>query len=303
MSSPDHPASSIADSPGRNRILEFNGRRLGYAQFGRPDGAPVLYFHGCPSSRLQALIGDSQARGAGVSLLSIDRPGLGLSTYVPGRKVSDWPPDVIRLADHLGWESFSILAISGGGPYALACARMIPDRLKKVIICSGVPSPDWLNRCASPMKILKHASAVWQRAPWLLAPILALVRWQGSSARPVRVPRQFLNLLPSPDREVAEDRTVLALMRLSFKQSFRQSNRAILTDARCLTADWGFDPDQITRPVVWWHGDLDPICPIDAVREVLSHRCYCRLKVLEGEGHYSIAVRRIDELIAEVNSP
>ncbi|MGI4944133.1 MAG: alpha/beta fold hydrolase, partial [Janthinobacterium lividum] len=93
-------------------------------EYGDPAGPPVLYFHGWPASRLEAgLIPDLSVR-----LLALDRPGYGRSTPQPGRTLLDWPADVAAVADRLGLAKFHVVGLSGGGPYAAACALALPDR-------------------------------------------------------------------------------------------------------------------------------------------------------------------------------
>jgi pimeloyl-ACP methyl ester carboxylesterase len=108
---------------GADPTIELSdGRRLGYAEFGDPGGAPVIYFHGWPGARVEARLGDEAAKGSGVRLIAIDRPGMGLSAFQPRRGFADWPDDVVEAAATLGLDRFALLGISGGGPYAAACA-------------------------------------------------------------------------------------------------------------------------------------------------------------------------------------
>ena len=96
-----------------------DGRALGFAEYGNPNGKPLFYFHGHPGSRFEAryLENSETAR-----IIGVDRPGLGLSTYKAGRKILDWPDDIAELANSLGIARFAVAGFSGGGPYALACA-------------------------------------------------------------------------------------------------------------------------------------------------------------------------------------
>jgi pimeloyl-ACP methyl ester carboxylesterase len=116
-----------------------DGRRLGFDEYGAPDGKPLFYFHGSPSSRLEfALFGDEAlVQSLDARLIVADRPGVGLSDFQPDRRLLDWSRDVLALADQLGIGRFSILAYSLGGPYGLACAFSIPERLERVGIVSG----------------------------------------------------------------------------------------------------------------------------------------------------------------------
>ena len=101
-------------------------RRLGFAEFGDQQGRPLFYFHGFPGSRLEARLADRISRDLHVRFIAIDRPGYGLSSFKAGRSFLDLADDVCDLADTLEIGRFSILGVSGGGPYAAACARKIP---------------------------------------------------------------------------------------------------------------------------------------------------------------------------------
>ena len=120
------------------RIRLADGRRLGYAEYGDPEGKPLFYCHGFPASRLEAALLDPSARKAGVRVVAADRPGCGLSDFQPDRRIGDWPGDVVELAGALGIDRFAVVGVSGGGPYALACARKIPQRLTAAAVVCGL---------------------------------------------------------------------------------------------------------------------------------------------------------------------
>ncbi|MFH5800912.1 alpha/beta fold hydrolase [Haladaptatus sp. CMAA 1911] len=81
-------------------------------------------------------------RSHGLRILAPDRPGVGESDPILGRGLLDWPTDVVQLADELDVDEFAVIGVSGGGPYALACAYTIPERLTAVTIVSGVAPLD-----------------------------------------------------------------------------------------------------------------------------------------------------------------
>ncbi|KAI1329332.1 alpha/beta hydrolase [Xylariaceae sp. FL0255] len=106
-----------------------NGRVLGFAEYGSPTGKPLFYFHGFPSSRYEAIGIHEICKRQDLRIIAPDRPGFGLSTFVPDRQITDWPEDVRALASHLGLTRFAVLGCSGGGPYALACAHALPSEM------------------------------------------------------------------------------------------------------------------------------------------------------------------------------
>lgn len=109
--------------PSDDVIEVGDGRRLGYATFGDPDGAPVLNCHGGLVSRTDVAPSDAVARELGLRIISPDRPGIGLTDRLPGHGIGDWArTDVAALVDHLGLDRFSVMGWSAGGPHALAVA-------------------------------------------------------------------------------------------------------------------------------------------------------------------------------------
>jgi pimeloyl-ACP methyl ester carboxylesterase len=137
-----------------------DGRELGWLETGKARGTPVFMFHGTPGSRLQVSFDEKAIAASGVRLVAPDRPGSGHSSFHRGRTLTDWAADVASLADHLKVERFAVAGVSGGGPHAVACARLLPERVTAAAIVSGVgpiSDPDFattmveFNRAATKM--------------------------------------------------------------------------------------------------------------------------------------------------------
>src|SRR5579871_2073114 len=126
-----------------------DGRSLGYLQVGAPAGPAVFHFHGHGSSRLEALMLAEAAAAQGVRVIALDRPGIGRSDPKTGDRLLDWPADVAAAADALELDKFAVQGMSAGGPYALACAHLIPERLTACALVSAVPPPE-IARCSGP---------------------------------------------------------------------------------------------------------------------------------------------------------
>ena len=128
----------MAPMPATNLLTLPDKRQLTYAEYGDPNRHPVLYFHGGISCWLEPLLwGNETIRRLGLRLIAPDRPGVGQSDFQSNRSFSDWLKDIEFLSAVLNLDRFSVLGISGGGGYAIACAAKIPARLHTTVIASG----------------------------------------------------------------------------------------------------------------------------------------------------------------------
>ena len=151
------------DSRSSRQIKLPDGRNLAYAEYGPVEGNPVFYFHGFPSSRLDWRLfhDDDTLAELNVRVIAPDRPGYGLSDHKRGRTISGWPEDVVELAGALGIDAFSVLGVSGGGPYAASCAFSIPDRLSKSGIVCGMGPADSPGVKDGASWTLPDMSSIW----------------------------------------------------------------------------------------------------------------------------------------------
>ena len=155
-----------------NVIRLQDGRLLGYAEYGDPDGQPLFFFHGTPGSRVEGRLNAEAAAAANVHLIAPDRPGFGLSDFQPGRSIADWADDVAQLADALGFDHFGVLGASGGGPPVIACALELPERLTTAGIVAGVGPADAAEATEGMSQSNRALFAVGRRAPFVLRPLL-----------------------------------------------------------------------------------------------------------------------------------
>src|SRR3954462_7076760 len=133
---------AVAAPPDQEHRLP-DGRSLAYCEYGVPDGVPVFNFHGLPGSRIDTRIIAEEARSAGLRLIAADRPGIGRSDPVRGKRTyAGWAQDIASLADALGIERFSVVGYSCGGPYALAVAAELPERVERVGLVSSVATSE-----------------------------------------------------------------------------------------------------------------------------------------------------------------
>ncbi|CAN5690965.1 alpha/beta hydrolase [soil metagenome] len=277
-----------------------DGRSLGFDDVGARDGVPVIYFHGFGSSRVIRHPDDSIAERLGVRLIAVDRPGIGASSGRPGRRMLDWPADVAALADSLGIERFAVLGWSGGGPYALACAWALPDRVRAAGVISG-PAP-LVGAGSTDYLIRSHRAAARAAgaAPWMIR--LATWRWARQQQRdPERHLDEAVAKMIEADRVVVGDPRVRAMMLANTDEMYRQGGRGVYDEALIISRGWGFSLDEVRVPVVLWHGDADPTVPV-AMGHFLAARVHtCRARFYPAEGH-QLFVERWEEILSDLIS-
>jgi len=273
-----------------------DGRSLGYAEYGDRRGRPLLYFHGWPGSRVEARLLDFPARQRGLRVIAVDRPGMGLSDFNAGRTIADWPDDVEELADALGLDRFAVLGVSGGGPYAAACARKIGRRLTATGIVSGLGPIDAPGAMDGMLRMnrLAIAAAVW--VPWLTPALLGLVA-RRLRRRPDRALSHMISSLPDPDQTALARPELRRLMVDTFREAFRRGTRGVALDGILYTRPWGFRPEEIPVPVYLWHGEDDMNVPAGMGRYMAAAIPRCHASFLPGEGHFSLIGGRPEEVL------
>jgi len=277
---PNAHSNSVADST----LQLHDGRLLGYAEYGAPAEKALFYFHGHPGSRAEAKFLADEAARANIRLVGVDRPGMGLSSFKGGRRLLDWPDDLLELADSLHIGRFSVIGFSGGGPYALACAYKIPHRLTACGIVAGVGHINpWL-------------AFLSQWLPWLLLPMAKRFFQDEDRARQSLV--RFAQNRPEPDRKSLQVPGIRELMAESLVQALRQGTRGPAYDGAMLGRSWGFKLDDIAFPALYlWHGELDQEVSVTAGRAVAARLGHCQATYYPSDGHISLIVNHREEIV------
>lgn len=275
-----------------------DGRTLGYAEAGDPAGRPVVHFHGSPSCRLEAMAPelDAIAERLGVRVLALDRPGMGLSDPKPGRTILDWPGDVLAFAESLRLSRFSAMGVSGGAPYAAACAIRIPHRLRSVGIVSGV----------APMEVSEARAGMSQRSRTLFL----LGRWfpwglrrtlRTMSAMAATQPTTFFTRLGEQLPEVDRQAVAAPARRAHFiavtKETFRRGEEGAVADLRLASRGWGFQLSEIPLVMNLWFGGKDTSVPPAAGHYLASAVPRSEARFYPDEGHLSLLFNRYGEIL------
>jgi pimeloyl-ACP methyl ester carboxylesterase len=289
------------------RILTLaDGRRLAWREYGDPDGAPCVYITGTPASGLAGAAFDDDARAAGVRLVSIDKPGYGASDIDPHRSLLSAADEVRQLADHLGLDRFAVLGQSGGGPFALACAYAMPDRLTTTVVACGL-APWGRGLELGPMVPgLRFMMRAARTAPFLIVPLLAAMR--RKLARPdaatTQVDEGLANAVPAERDSPAVRASTLALLP-AVRDALRNGSRGAIQELRLVTHDWGFSRSGIRGHVDIIHGELDSNVPVSSAVSNAAAIRDSSLELFPDLAHAASAVEapRIMRLVATAARP
>jgi pimeloyl-ACP methyl ester carboxylesterase len=279
-----------------NRISLPDGRRLAYAEFGQPDAYPVLYFHGSPSSRLEPLlIGDEVLSQYGLRLIAPDRPGMGQSDFQPKRTFSDWPQDVLFLADQLGLGRFAVMGNSGGGPYVAICAARIPERLRSAVIVSGGWRMDWPEAKNNMPFVNRLVMTLAGKAPSILRLLLKAMRATSGSEREKEL-AQLKKRVPAVDYKAFAEGGRLEAFGQVMGECLRQGTKGAAWDMSLYVREFGFQLNEIKIPLQWFHGAQDENSPIALVQRVVAELPSAQLITYQTEAHLSTLCNHQDEI-------
>jgi pimeloyl-ACP methyl ester carboxylesterase len=272
------------------------GKRLAWNEYGDPEGAPVFYYHGWPGSRLQARLAHHLAKNRSLRLIAMDRPGMAKSTLVPGRRLEDWPGLMEGFADHLGIGEFGQVGVSGGGPYVLACAAMIPDRLTGSAVLAGMVPLPLTKSGTSGLHPLYRMMIPIRKSPALLFSGLFRIAAHVSSGKPDSFPLSLLvRSLAEEDRAILlSSDEVWEVATTSFIESVSSAGcgRGVMVDSEIYFQKPSFDPAAITHPIRYWHGGDDKNIPAALVEELAGTMSHAELCVEPELGHFSLAIHR-----------
>lgn len=269
--------SRLESAPKELSIQLPDGRRLGYAEYGVPNGRPVLFFHGSlGSSYIHADMAEI-AKQRSVRLIAVDRPGYGLSDSHAGRTFLTWADDIATLTDILGAKHFSIVGFSSGNPYALACAYKLPDRVQMAAL-AGALIPG-VTEGIPPMMGQLYALA--QTNPAELRKTIAAVAPSAVALAEVAVAA-----VSDWDREVLNNRA--AQFELEYSQALRQGTEGIASDFIVFSGNWGFPIKEIKTEVHLWSGTQDQNTPPAMTHYLASQLPNSHIHVLQDEGHCAL---------------
>jgi pimeloyl-ACP methyl ester carboxylesterase len=271
-------------TPREGQVELPSGGSLAWREWGDPAGRPVVFLHGTPGSRLFSP-DPAETFTSGVRLFTFDRPGYGRSSPAAVPTLAGVAELVAQLADHRGAESPAVVGFSGGGPHALACGALVPDRVSRVAAVSSWGPIDELEAASASLTTAEHELVAAIRADPGGATELLWKRGQWYVDTPLR----FLETPPDPaDEPVLTDPGVRSNLAASNLEGARQGQAGLVADWVADALPWGFRLADIGVPVDLWVGERDPgRAPLDA-SEIQRRIPSCSLHSVPEAGHWLV---------------
>jgi pimeloyl-ACP methyl ester carboxylesterase len=270
------------------RVSLDGGRQLAYAEYGRPDGPPVVFLHGTPGSRLLGRLLEPAASDLGLRVLAPDRPGYGRSSPWPDRSVRDAEAFLTPLLDDAGVESAGVVAFSGGAPYALAAAAARPNRIDRLDIVSGATPPDVSEETPAIQRLLAQLATT---TPTALRGLFRGQAWLASRLDPSFVLTQYTDDADSIPDSAAET------VRADFVEAFADSRRGAVAEFRHTARDWGVRFEDVAADVCFRHGEADTNVPIADARRLEKRVPNAEFHALDDADHLQALLRSIPDVL------
>jgi pimeloyl-ACP methyl ester carboxylesterase len=285
------------------RIPTPDGRSLDLWLAGPEDGDPLIFHAGTPGSGMPFDWHVSSMADRGLRFVGWSRPGYGSSSRREGRSVADVVEDAQTVLDHLGADRAWILGWSGGGPHALACAALMPERVRGTALIAGVaPYPadglDFLEGMgAENVEEFEAALA----GPAALIPFKERALAQFSNLTAGDVADSFGDLIDDVDRGSLTG-PLAGFLAAQMGEGLREGYWGWFDDDMAFIKPWGFDLATIPGRVDVWQGGHDRMVPVGHGRWLAAHLGNAHPHLDPAEGHLSLVVDRfpriLDELLA-----
>lgn len=266
------------------------GREIGFAEYGDPAGSPVLALHGAPACRLMFRVADQEAARLGLRLIAPDRPGYGLSPIDSEGTLKSRTDELIAFADALGWSRFAVLAVSGGGPYAVSLAAALKERVTALALVSPMgPIADYSQ---APMG-QEHPVDFFHRRffmhlpyrTWLTHPGGDLMAWMFRHASDT-VMGIVPKVAPRPDAAILSRPDAMELIRDMTLEAFRQGGAGGTRDLEIYGRPWGVAFGDVRAQTVIWQGLSDPIVPPQVTKYLAELLPRAEYRPIRGAGHF-----------------
>jgi pimeloyl-ACP methyl ester carboxylesterase len=283
-------------------VTAAGGRQLDVLTAGPADGLPLIFHNGTPCGLAAFDPMVAAAADRGLRTVMYARPGYGMSTPDPGRRVADAAADVAAVLDKLGAEQFVTAGWSGGGPHALACGSLLPDRCRAVASIAGVApfgadGLDWLAGMAAE-NVTEFGAALAGEAE--LSAFLQAAAAELRDITPDQVADGLGGLVSDVDKSVITGEFASYMAR-SFSAGVSAGIAGWRDDDLAFASNWGFALGE-GAPVTVWQGDQDMMVPFAHGQWLAAHVPGARAHLVPGAGHLSLGVTEFGAILDDLLS-
>lgn len=275
-----------------HRIRLPDGRRLVCAEYGEPGRSPaVLYLHGFLGSRLEPRIAGDQ----GLHLFAPDRPGYGASEPCPNPSLRAFAEDMAALLDALGLDRVAVVGVSAGGPYAMATAALLPERVVRLALVCAVANKRVLRSEGGAVQLMRLARRHGRLALGLAPALLRNLRRHG-------LDELVLRLVLRPERDLwrpgLDPDRLERLILVSLREGTRRGIQGAEADLELLTRRWDVGARAVRCPTLVLHGALDRVVPPAHAYWYAARLAAARLEIVADAGHISLPVNEAPRIAA-----
>ena len=272
-----------------------DGRALAFDETGPPDGTPVFFFHSLFGCRLMPQAAVDSAEKYGLRVINIDRPGIGLSDFQPGRTILDWADDAAELADRLEIPHYRALAVSAGTPYLLAACLRTPERIPRAAIASGITP---IDEAGVIHRIIPGPIDAVVKRSLLASTLVHKFLIAGMRRDPERAMKALNSTLPPSDLVVMERPDVGPFVIEGAIEAAKRGLKGWAYDDRILNEPWGFELSDLPEslPIDLWWGADDMSVPVAHAEQMAARMPNAELHVRPGGGHFGGIFDHLDEM-------
>ncbi len=273
-------------------IILKDKRKLQYIILGNEEGVPLFFFHGWPGSRLFLLPVLEEIKSLNVKVICPDRPGMGLSDFKKNRTLLDFADDVKQLADYLNIDQFSVFGHSAGGPYTIACAYVMPERIKS----AGLVSSFAPIHSKSEMKGLMKANKIifsLAKKNHFLHNLMIFFLVQGGVDRLIK---NMSKPLPETDKEILSN---IPDIKKDIEESFKGGYKGLALDQQVIISDWQIDFGKLDTQFYLWQGKKDIMITYEMSKYLSDNIRNCKTKLYDDYGHFFI-FPKIKEILEQL---
>ncbi|MEC9440353.1 MAG: alpha/beta hydrolase [Myxococcota bacterium] len=278
-----------------------DGRVIAYAEYGDPEGAPVIFMHGGPGSRFEGVILDRAAKQAHVRIIAPDRPGLGESDMAREVTLETTAGDMLFLSKALNLDRPVLMGWSGGGVPAVVTGGANPEHFAGVISLAGYTKLDREELEAMVPEPDQTAMQTMKKHPWRFRQFFRLTRFTARRLSGTYW-RTLVRDASEADKRVYNTDGMRAFFMADQKEALRPGIDGITADAKLSYApDWGFSPSTSCVRLHIYHGTEDTRVPLDFARDLAARFPNANLHIIDGVGHM-FPITHSDMLVARARA-